>query len=733
MKKPVIVFLVTTFPCFSGLLYAQVSATTTNDSIVNALDEIVVMAHYDHFKIKGPNKFVYEVSKDSTLRDAMTIDALRKVPVLNARNNGDVSAMDGKTLVFKINGLRDPLLSNLSQALTAIPANAIKNLEFTNRISGDGRNILEVNIVTKGRLEGYRAQITSNIADARWRNGIWGMTKSRKLTLHGSYFNTWEWGHKTASGNEEYRTQNPDLYKYETREENGGYKTDLHNFEAGISHDIDDNSFLNLYGSAMFKTDPRINSFSSTVISAKDGTKSLSYQNIGRTRMDDAEYTASLKYETKHDKHKTPWHLNIGYEFYTRPFSSVATNIFDNIDCNTNADISFLNLTNSRLQLNKSYTTNTLLGEWEYKPTNRILLELYGKLRTRHESYENTMCIIKEATPGNVSPDYSKTSLDEYFGTLTPKFLYYTHRWEIRAGAVVEAYRHKVKATGLENPMTNNKAYAFPFISWAILTNRKMLVSLSYNMDNNIPDVTALDPYVDRTTPGEISYGNPYLKPQMNHNMKFGLEGKTGKLYSGGSITASYVDNIILAYQFVNAGELNHTYGNIANRRGIGISGYTSGRLHRNTYLRVNASIEWTQYRAGLLSMRNQGWQAWVKARVEQELPWGVTLDASTSYSSRPVMLQGDGSHNFSYDLGFYKQFMNRKLMVMVDASSFIPVWFKRYSTTFAPDYHSKSWNRTFHASFSLTLRYSFGKLKSRVRENSFQIDNNDIKKSYSD
>lgn len=142
------------FLAFIGKISAQVSSLT-DDGHSRMLDEIMVVVKKDYFNIKGPNKFVYEVAKDSTLRDAMAIDALKNVPILDAKSNGEVSSMNGKPLVFKINGLRDPLLSNLSQALTALPANSLKSIEFKNNNTGDGKEVVEVNIITKGGIEGY--------------------------------------------------------------------------------------------------------------------------------------------------------------------------------------------------------------------------------------------------------------------------------------------------------------------------------------------------------------------------------------------------------------------------------------------------------------------------------------------------------------------------------------------------------------------------------------------------
>lgn len=695
------------------------------------LKEIVVKAHADFFKVKGPNKFVYEVSKDAFLHDAMAIDAMRNVPILNTSRSGEVTAMNGSKLVFKINGLKDPLLSNLPEAMTTIPANAIKSIEFTYDVTGEGTNVVEVNIITKGRLEGYRMQLTSNLSDSKWKNGIWAMSKVRRLTFHGSYFNTWEWSHKTTYGSDEYRYATPELYRYETIGEQSGYKVDLHNFEAGLTYNIDDNSFLNFYGGAMLKTDPRTNSLSTHNIFNSDGMTALSYENINKTRMNDAEYTASVKYERDYSS-MHPAHLNIGYEFYSRPLHSMYSNIYESIDCKTDADIGFLNLNNSTLKLNKSYITNTLVGEWQKKISQRVLFEFYAKLRTRHESYENTMdCHTQSLT--KESQEYFKTSLNEYFGILTPKFLYFTNWWEIRVGTVIEAYRHAVNATDITGDINNNKTYVLPYVSLGILTKRKMTIRLSYNMGNSIPDVTALDPYVDTSTPGEIKYGNPYLKPQTNHSIKLDVEGKTGKLYSGGAITYSQVNDIILSYKFVQDGLLNRTFGNVANRRGVEFSGYTSGRLYPNTYLRINATIDWNQYRADMLSIGNKGWRFWTRLKVEQELPWGLSFDASMSYSTRAVLLQGNGSHNINYSIGLFKQFLKRSLTVYVDASSFYPIWFEKNYTTYATNYSAMSWNRNYQASFSLSIRYTFGKLRSQEKENSFDIKNTEIKIDYSE
>ena len=145
----------------------------------------------------------------------------------------------------------------------------------------------------------------------------------------------------------------------------------------------------------------------------------------------------------------------------------------------------------------------------------------------------------------------------------------------------------------------------------------------------------------------------------------------------------------------------------------------------------MNVSADRVQYRSVLPGVGNSGWQGSIRAKVEQELPLGLTLGASASYSSRDIMVQGRGAHNFGYNISLYKQFLNRRLSVCIDADSFIPVWYRQTRDTFASQYRAASWMRTFHASFSVSVRYTFGRLRGEVKESSLSLGNEDVKKDY--
>lgn len=726
-----IILIFSLFPIFR--LSATESETKDTASLSQQLQELVVTARQNIFKVKGPNKFIYEVYKDSTLKEACTLDALSHVPILAVSKTGNVEAMNGKELVFKINGLNDPLLKSLSQALTALPADAIKTIEFKEDFSGTGRSIMEVNIVTKGRLEGYRVNLDSGLRDSQWANSIWALSKVKRITFQGGYTNRWMWGHASDSGKEELRLDTPDTYHFSSETRNNGYKADLHDFFLTASYDVDDRSFISFFGRAILKTDPRYDIHEKTDIYNDADDLSVSYSSDYTAEINDSEYVLSVKYERDLSSENLPGSLNIGYELYSRPSDHKASSIYRITENNLGEELAFLDLMNSLHHSKKGYTTHTLVGDWKKETTRNSQWSVFGKFRTRNESYENKTDM--KPVIGNKQP-YSeayKTTFMEYWGNLTPKFSYYRNdRWEVRGGFALQAYLHQIHTSGKADDIRKQRISILPFISGAIVTGNSMTLRIEYYMTENIPDISALDPYVVRTDAGQIVYGNPNLKPQISHNIGFGMNGQTGRLFSGATIRTQNIKDVCIRYSFVNEGIMNHTYGNIADCRGVSIGGFSSGRVHPNTYLRFNTSLDWIQYKAGMLNQQNSGWTFSCRAYAEQELPWSITLTAEANYCSPSVLLQGRRGHSFGYDLNIYRQFLKRKLTVIIDAASFIPLWYRQTSSAFGPSFSSLSWDRTFHASCSLTLRYVFGNLKANVKSGSAKMENSDIKQSYS-
>lgn len=706
-----------------------ISDTDTLEFRTKALDEVVVSARRRLFKYSA-NRFEYDVAADSALRNANMLQAMRRIPVLETTADSRISSLEGLPLVYKLNGLKDPMLSgDISQVLTALPSSLVARVEIRKATEEDRGTVMEVNIVTKSRLEGYRASLSTYLTDLSWRNGVWGMSKVRRFNFSGNYTNTWIYGHDMTTGTDETRDVGGQEYRLHDEGTTGPYRTDLHSVELTGSYDTGESSFLSLYARGIFKQDPRQGRSMTRNVTGPDGATLLAYGFTDNTAYRDNEYEASLRWE-KSFVGIHPANLYLGYEFYNRPTGSDETGEYE---VTAAEDPSLMEgIYDFRHAIRKDYTTHTAHAEGTYRINKRNEIGMYGRMRLRHEDWDNTVektYLLAPTAPKEAHS--SSTGLRELFGSLFPKYAHYGNRWEMTAGVLVQAYRHSVSATGISERISNTRLTMLPYGRVALITRNGILLELSYEMRSQVPDITALDPYVNTDNAGEATYGNPYLKPQKSHDLRLRMSKTLRKFYT--SVNVGYVaaEDVILSRVFMKDGLLNRTFDNIGSRRTFNAGGFTSGRLFPKTFLRLTAGASYVDYRASALEMRNRGWQWNVSARCEQELPWNLFLDANGSFSSSPVMLQGRGARNFGYGLSLYRSFLAGSLSVSLTASSFAPVWYRGTTTVEAEGYRASSWTRSFHADFALGVSYSFGKLRSDVKSSTFSMENKDIKKSY--
>lgn len=707
--------------------------TSPNDSVIDktdTLDEVVVTADMRLFKYSA-NKFVYNVSADSTLLNTNLINALRRIPILEVGNDNQVSSMDGLAVVYKINGLKDPILSSdVSQVLSAIPSSFVSKVELSKTVDEDKGTVLVLNVVTRSRLEGYRAQISTYLSDQSWRNSVWGMSKIKRFNFSGNYTNTWIYGHNMRSGLNENRIIDDKEYYLQDDSRYSPYKTDLHNVEITASYDTDDSSFLSLYVRGIFKADPHQDFSMSRRVTDKAGNLLLSYDSKNKTRYRDSEYEAVVRWEKIFNKGEHQGYLNVGYEYYNRPTRSKEKR---NYDIGLVEDQSMIDDIYDFIHLTKkNYITNTLQADGSYRINRRNQIGLFGKLRFRDESWNNDVEKTFILTPNHpLQSTNSNSNLKEIFGNLFPKYTYFGNRWETTIGVLAQAYRHSVMASGIDYAIKNTRLSILPYIRVAFITRDRLLFELNYEMKSQVPDITALDPYINTDNAGEISYGNPYLKPQESHNLEFRLSKNIRKFYTSGYFSFTSIEDVILSRVFMEDGVVNHTFGNLGINRSYSMGGFTSGRLWPKTFMRFSFGISRIDYRDSSVDIRNSGWQWNVAARCEQELPWNVFLDINANFISSTITLQGRKSSKFNYGLSFYKSLFSGALNLSLEASSFIPIWYKNTSSTSSDNYNSKSWDRVFHAYFGVGISYSFGKLRTNVKQSSFSIDNDEIKKDY--
>lgn len=260
------------------------------------LQEVTVSAIRNKFHVKS-DRYIYDVASDSALIGKSAFEALGRIPILNATIDGNISSMQGKNLVYKVNGLSSPMLTgDLQTALRSLKADYIKRIELKSDPTGNDPNTLEINIVTKGRLEGYQANATTRLKDYSWQASLWGLTKINKFCVSGSYYYMLNHDHKDKDYLEEMRGISEDQLSYVRKTTNSGYRAHFNNAELSMSYDIDDHTIVSAYGRILAKTNPYTSSHSNTVIRSENLLDLVAYNQSSQTTFDDKEYSANINF-----------------------------------------------------------------------------------------------------------------------------------------------------------------------------------------------------------------------------------------------------------------------------------------------------------------------------------------------------------------------------------------------------------------------------------------------------
>lgn len=155
------------------------------------------------------------------------------------------------------------------------------------------------------------------------------------------------------------------------------------------------------------------------------------------------------------------------------------------------------------------------------------------------------------------------------------------------------------------------------------------------------PGITYLNPYVDRTDPTSLTYGNTDLESEEAHNISLVYNLFTPKWILNLTLRQSICDNAIESYSFYEDNILNTTYGNIVKNRQTGLNAYVNWNAGAKTRIYMNGGVSYTDLRSETLDMKNNGWKANIMLGAQQTLPCKFRLSLNFIGSTKSQTLQG--------------------------------------------------------------------------------------------
>lgn len=257
---------------------------------------------------------------------------------------------------------------------------------------------------------------------------------------------------------------------------------------------------------------------------------------------------------------------------------------------------------------------------------------------------------------------------------------------------------------------------------------RASSLRIAYQMRINRPNLWYLNPYHDYTVPGQVSYGDPHLKSEKNHNISIGYTNYDHPFTGGAKFTYTFSPNQITNYIFAKDGLMNSTYANLGRADLF--------RLDLNGEWRITNSLTWTLYLSGCyqyfkadsekLKAKSCGWQMNGSTSVNWTMPGNVRLSGYAGMWTPFRDLQTKSHKNgYYYGIGFSRSFLkDDALSLSLNASTFLPVYRTYKYSQESADVRMYQHGRSPQWNVSFSISYKFGGLKSQVKQTNATVEN---------
>jgi len=268
----------------------------------------------------------------------------------------------------------------------------------------------------------------------------------------------------------------------------------------------------------------------------------------------------------------------------------------------------------------------------------------------------------------------------------------------------------------------------------AIAVQKKLSKSTSINWGYteriSRPGIKQLNPYIDRQNPLSVSYGNPNLRPELNHTFSFNYSAYGNGSFNAG-LSYTFSNNSIQYISTLGAnGVTNNTYSNLG--KNAKLSGYISANYPLSQRLNLDAYAEISRaHLTGMIDGLNYIKNA-MFVNTNINLSYKMNHDWRTGfefqyYSQTGIALQSTFSPYYYTSFSLAKSVFNKKLTIRGTASNPY-LRYLNYKINYSdPHYNQVTQQDIVYRRFNIYLNYTFGKLRdAAVKKNKKSVKNDD-------
>jgi hypothetical protein len=702
-------------PLDLGTLYLKENATMLKGVEIVAQKPLVKME---------VDKMSYNVAEDEDAKSNTVLDMLRKVPMVTVDGQDNISVNGSSSFKVYVDGMPNPMFSsNPSMVFKSMPATAVKSIEVvTNpgaKYDAEGAagvlNIImnKQNPQAAQSLNGYNGTLRASAGTKQLGASAFVNGQQGKFSYSANVMTSYNKPGNTTTETEQ--VQDNGASQLLTSEND--LKTPFTMGSLTLGYQIDDMSALNLTAQvnamSMKTTGTSLTTLTSPFAPA------TSYGSTTDMKNSRTSFNGSLDYQRFFNKERTQ-SLALTYQLSYSPTTTEMTNNFG-----TTSD--YIDLTDRYSENHDKTTSHTFQLDYTMPLGAGQTLSLGGKLQL-HDATADSKYYLKDIYDPSSSSDY------EYKNSILAGYGEYAGNWNkfgLKAGLRYE-YTWQDVEYHLGNGEDFKKSYGTLVPTASLQYNLGMgsNLGLTYNMRISRPGISYLNPYVDKTNPIAISYGNPELDVEKNHNLSLVYNVFTSKLSVNLNLHHNFVDNAISQYSFYDADNLlNTTYGNVVQRHQTGLSGYVNYLLTKDTRVFFNGGVNYTDLRSDALDQSNSGWTFNAMLGLQQTLPWDLKLSAFAITSTKNYTLQGwSGGFNL-LTASLSKSFFNDKLNLSVSALIGLNKGGKINIESESRGKNFTSYNNVSVpiGGVTFTVSYTFGNSKVRAKQHVNRVQNDFI------
>ena len=703
-------------PLDLGTLYIKENATMLKGVEIVAQKPLVKM---------DVDKMSYNVAEDEDSKSNTVLDMLRKVPMVTVDGQDNISVNGSSSFKVYVDGMPNAMFSaNPSMVFKSMPATAVKSIEVvTNpgaKYDAEGAaGILNIvmnkqNPQAAQSLNGYNGTVRASAGTKQLGGSVFVNGQQGKFSYSANVMTSYNKPGNTTTETEQIQTNgNSQLLTSEN-----DLKTPFTMGSLTMGYQIDSMSVLNLtaqVNSMSMKT----TGTSTTTMSGPAYGSGFSYGSTTEMKNSRTSFNGSLDYQRFFNQDHTQ-SLALTYQLEYSPTKTEMTNLF-------NTQSSIMDLSNRYSDSKNRTTSHTFQLDYTMPLGTGQTLSLGGKLQL-HDATADSKYYVKDVYDPTTSSDYEyKNSILAGYGEYAGTF----NKLGVKAGLRYEYTWQNVEYhLGNGEDFKKNYGSLVPTASLQYTLSQGSNLGLTYNMRISRPGISYLNPYVDKTNPIALSYGNPELDVEKNHNLSLVYNLFTPKLMVNLNLHHNFVDNAISQYSFYDAENLlNTTYGNVVKRHQTGLNGYVNYLMTKNTRLFFNGGLNYTDLRSEALDQQNSGWTGSAMIGVQQTLPWDLKLSAFAITSTKNYTLQGwSGGFNLltaSVSKSLLKDKLNLSVSGLLGLNSGGKLNIE--SENRGKDFVSHSNIKVPIYGVTFTVSYTFGNSKVKAKQHTSRVENDFI------